>query len=308
MIKFLVMDVDGTLTDGKIYMGVDGEVMKAFDIKDGYAMHTLLKEHGIILVIITARKSPMVEHRCKELGVTEIHQGIMNKLDCLKSILEKYSSADQKYDLSNVAYIGDDLLDLRCMKLIKEAGGIAGCPSNAVKEVVEACDYVAPHKGGEGAVRDFSEYLMKTDCSSIITPSLEKRCIEAADFLTHLGGDSLSLGRHVVNEDFYYNVIEYETTSENEKPFESHRKYVDAQLLLEGEEILQVTDINRLQDGTNYDEDSDIVLYKATTMAASTLLRPGTVLILYPRDAHRSLSLTGRNGTVKKIVGKIKIG
>ena len=111
MIKFLVMDVDGTLTDGKIYMGVDGECLKAFDIKDGYALHTLLKENGIIPVIITARKSPMVEHRCKELGVTEIHQGIINKLDRLKEIVQRYSSKDTQYDLSNVAYVGDDLLD-----------------------------------------------------------------------------------------------------------------------------------------------------------------------------------------------------
>ena len=139
MIKFLVMDVDGTLTDGKIYMGVDGEAFKAFDIKDGYALHTLLKEHGIIPVIITARKSPMVEHRCKELGVTEIHQGVMNKLGCLKGILEKYSSADQQYNLSNVAYIGDDLLDLQCMKPIKEAGGIAGYMQGPVQ--IEDCTF-----------------------------------------------------------------------------------------------------------------------------------------------------------------------
>ena len=150
MIKFLVMDVDGTLTDGKIYMGADGEAFKAFDIKDGYALHTLVKENGIIPVIITARKSPMVLHRCKELGVTEIYQGVMNKLDCLKDILKEYSSVDQLYDLSNVAYIGDDLLDLKCMNPVKVAGGSAGCPSNAVKEVVSVCDYVSPYRGGEG--------------------------------------------------------------------------------------------------------------------------------------------------------------
>ena len=154
------MDVDGTLTDGKIYMGVEGECMKAFDIKDGYALHTLLKENGIIPVIITARKSPMVEHRCKELGVSEIHQGVMKKLACLKGVIERYSSADQQYDLTNFAYIGDDLLDLQCMNPIKEAGGIAGCPSNAAKEVIAVCDFISQYKGGEGAVRDFVEYLI----------------------------------------------------------------------------------------------------------------------------------------------------
>ena len=306
MIKFLVMDVDGTLTDGKIYMGVDGEAFKAFDIKDSYALHTLLKEHGIIPVIITARKSPMVEHRCKELGVTEIHQGIMNKLDCLKGVLEKYSSADQQYGLSNVAYIGDDLLDLQCMKPITEAGGIAGCPSNAVKEVIATCSFVSPNKGGEGAVRDFAEFLICGN-KEVIDNSLEERCFKAAQYLSNLQGEELTLGCHIVNDGFYYNVIEYETTSEKEKPFESHRKYVDIQLLLEGEEVMQETDVTRLVVEGKYDDEKDVVLYKATDNSASTILRPGSIMILYPRDAHRSMSINAKESTVVKVVGKVKI-
>ena len=300
------MDVDGTLTDGKIYMGVDGEAFKAFDIKDGYALHTLLKEHGISPVIITARKSPMVEHRCKELGVTEIHQGIINKLDCLKGILEKYSSADQQYDLSNVAYIGDDLLDLQCMRPISEAGGIAGCPSNAVKEVIAACSYVAPNRGGEGAVREFAEYLIneKKEAEDL---SLEERCLEAANYLCHLKGEELSLGRHIVNDQFYYNVIEYKTTGEKDKPFESHRKFVDIQLILDGEEIMQVTDISRLHERVVYDNRKDVVLYTATNLTASTILRPDSIMILYPRDAHRSMSMYKKSTVIKKIVGKLAL-
>lgn len=306
MIKFLVMDVDGTLTDGKIYMGVDGEAFKAFDIKDGYALHTLLKEHGIIPVIITARKSSMVEHRCKELGVTEIHQGVMNKLDCLKGILEKYSSADQQYDLSNVAYIGDDLLDLKCMKPIKETGGLTGCPSNAVKDVLAICDFIAPDKGGEGAVREFAEYLI-CENRGRGDSSLEDRCLKAAKFLCQLQGNELSLGCHVVNDEFYYNVIEYETTADKNKPFESHRKYVDVQLLLEGEEIIQATDIARLQEVKKYDVDMDVILYGATNTVSNTILRPNSVIIFYPRDAHRSMSLNNCSSYVKKIVGKVLI-
>lgn len=306
MIKFLVMDVDGTLTDGKIYMGVDGEAFKAFDIKDGYALHTLLKEHGIIPVIITARKSPMVEHRCKELGVTEIHQGVMNKLDCLKGILEKYSSADQQYDLSNVAYIGDDLLDLQCMRPITEAGGIAGCPSNAVKEVIAVCGFIASSKGGEGAVREFAEYLFCGN-EEVLDKSLEERCLEAAQYLNTLQGEELTLGFHKVNESFYYNVIEYETTGEKNKPFESHRNFVDVQLLLEGEEIMQVADITRLYQVADYDNDRDVLLYAASNNTASILMRPGSTMILYPHDAHRSMSLRNNSNSVKKIVGKILI-
>ena len=78
-IKYLVMDVDGTLTDGKIYMGENGEVMKAFNIKDGYAISYFLPSNGIIPIVITGRKSKIVENRCKELGITEVHQGCIDK-------------------------------------------------------------------------------------------------------------------------------------------------------------------------------------------------------------------------------------
>lgn len=308
MIKFLVMDVDGTLTDGKIYMGVDGEAFKAFDIKDGYALHTLLKEHGIIPVIITARKSLMVEHRCKELGVTEIHQGVMNKLDCLKGILEKYSSADQQYDLSNVAYIGDDLLDLQCMRPINVAGGISGCPSNAVKEIIAACSFVAPNKGGEGAVRDFTEYLIgiqKKDSKN--TDEISHRCMDAISFLLNLKEEGLSIGKHIVDEGFYYCIQEYETDDNYEKPYESHRKYIDLQLLLSGEEMMQVTDIQDLNISSPYNEEKDCILYHPSGNESGVVLRPGSIMILYPKDAHRSMSYAGKKSRVKKIVGKIAI-
>lgn len=158
-IHFLVMDVDGTLTDGKVYMGPDGEAMKAFDIKDGYGIKLLLPEKGIIPVIITARQSAMVEHRCKELDVVEIHQGVRAKLDCLREILHHYSTEQVEYTLANCAYIGDDLLDLQCMNPIREAGGIVGCPEDAVETVKKVASFVCSKKGGDGAVREFVEYL-----------------------------------------------------------------------------------------------------------------------------------------------------
>ena len=307
MIKFLVMDVDGTLTDGKIYMGVDGEAFKAFDIKDGYALHTLLKEHGIIPVIITARKSPMVEHRCKELGVTEIHQGIMNKLDCLKGILEKYSSADQQYDLSNVAYIGDDLLDLQCMKPITEAGGIAGCPSNAVRGVIAACSYVAPNKGGEGAVRDFAEYLIERNNDIIEEEKVvQTQLFEAVRYLSNLKDEELTIGEHQVSEGFFYNVIEYKTDDDCYKEYESHRKYIDIQMLLVGEEIMQVVDIKRLAVSSGYNESHDVILFKPNGNKSGVILRPGSIMILYPTDAHRSI-MHNTPCRVKKIVGKLAL-
>lgn len=150
-INYLVMDVDGTLTDGKIYMGNSGEVMKAFDVKDGYAIHYLLPDNNIVPVIITGRRSNIVENRCREIGVTEVHQGVSNKLNELLLITK---------ELSSVAYIGDDISDLPIMEAVKRAGGTVGAPHNAVKRVLDMADYTSPHDGGDGAVRDFIEWII----------------------------------------------------------------------------------------------------------------------------------------------------
>ena len=152
MIKYLVMDVDGTLTDGKIYMGAHGEMMKAFNIKDGCGIHDIAIPGGIIPVIITGRTSEIVKKRCGELGIQQVYQGIKNKIEQLNSIAD---------DLSQVAYIGDDINDLSCMIPVKEAGGVAGCPADAVERVKEISDFVALHNGGDGAVRDFIEWIIK---------------------------------------------------------------------------------------------------------------------------------------------------
>lgn len=159
MIKYLVMDVDGTLTDGKIYIAPSGEAMKAFNIKDGYGIHDILIPSGVVPVIITGRTSDIVLNRCRELGITEVHQGVKDKVEKLQSLVG---------DFSDVAYIGDDLNDFACMEAVKAAGGIVGCPADAVEMVKVIADYVAVHNGGEGAVRDFVEWLClkteKRDC------------------------------------------------------------------------------------------------------------------------------------------------
>lgn len=148
-IKMLVMDVDGTLTDGKIYMSANGELMKAFNIKDGYAI-ARLREYGIEPVIITGRSSEIVRQRCAELKITELHQGVDNKCYKLREICER-----SQVTLSQVAIIGDDLNDISCMKLC----GYSACPSDAMKQVKEIVNYVCDAKGGDGAVREFIEYL-----------------------------------------------------------------------------------------------------------------------------------------------------
>lgn len=162
MIRFLIMDVDGTLTDGKIYMGNDGEMFKAFDVKDGYAIKEILPKLSVIPIIITARESQILTNRCRELDIKELHQGVRGKLERLLSIIDRYNKDNSEhYSLKDCAYIGDDILDLQCILPIAEAGGITGCPSDAVSDVKSRAVYVSSKKGGEGAVRDFVEYLIE---------------------------------------------------------------------------------------------------------------------------------------------------
>ena len=150
------MDVDGTLTDGKIYMGTSGELMKAFNIKDGAGIHDILIPNGIIPVIITGRKSEIVKMRCKELGINEVYQGVSNKAKQLSDLLDKISIG-----IDCVAYIGDDINDLPCMNLVKQGGGLIGCPVDSADSVKMLADFISSKKGGEGAVREFIEFLFE---------------------------------------------------------------------------------------------------------------------------------------------------
>lgn len=149
-IKMLIMDVDGTLTDGKIYYGESGEELKVFNIKDGLGI-VKAQKCGIIPVIITGRRSHIVDRRARELFVTEIHQGVSNKADLVRDIFERYGLMG-----TDVAYIGDDENDIDVMQKC----GVIGCPKDAVKKVLDIADYVADHNGGDGAVRDFIEWIM----------------------------------------------------------------------------------------------------------------------------------------------------
>lgn len=150
-IKMLVMDVDGTLTDGRIYIGVSGEAMKAFDVKDGYGIVQLAKQ-GIIPVIITGRNSEIVLRRAEELKITEVHQGVADKLEKLKEVASKYD-----VQAEDIAYIGDDCNDLECMSYC----GFVGCPNDAVEQVKQQANYVCTHDGGRGAVREFCDCILR---------------------------------------------------------------------------------------------------------------------------------------------------
>lgn len=168
-IKFLVMDVDGTLTDGKIYMGNTGELFKAFDVKDGCGIKDILPEYHIIPVVITARESEIVKRRCEELGIIDCYQGVREKVKKLEEVVSFYSLKEKvRYQLENVAYIGDDILDLPCIEIVKKSGGLTACPADAVERVKEIVDFATPHNGGCGAVRDVIEFIAQNSGMEIL--------------------------------------------------------------------------------------------------------------------------------------------
>lgn len=149
-IKLFVMDVDGTLTDGKIYVGEGGEIMKAFDVKDGYGIAHILPKLGIVPVIITGRESAIVMNRASELGVLEVYQGVPDKLNTLKAVAEKH-----KCTPDNLAYIGDDINDMPCI----EYCSVTACPFDGHKSIKKIVEYICNSRGGSGAVREFIEYI-----------------------------------------------------------------------------------------------------------------------------------------------------
>ena len=162
MIKFFVMDVDGTLTDGMIYTGNDGELFKPFNCKDGYGIHHILPNNGMIPVIITGRNSRILVNRARELDITELYQGVEDKISVLLEVIEKYSMAEGiNYTLGDTAYIGDDLNDFKVMEAVRNGGGITGCPADGVAEIKALSDFVSCKDGGRGAVREFMEYIIK---------------------------------------------------------------------------------------------------------------------------------------------------
>lgn len=156
-VRLLVLDVDGTLTDGKIYMGPAGEAMKAFDIKDGYAIANMLPKAGILPAVITGRESAIVANRCAELGIRHLYQGRQDKPAAFRELLGQVSAElGAEITGQQAAYMGDDLIDLECMRLC----AVRGCPADAAEEVKAVCQFVSRKSGGNGAAREFIEWLV----------------------------------------------------------------------------------------------------------------------------------------------------
>lgn len=149
-IKLLICDVDGVFSDGRIYLGNDGEELKAFHTKDGFGIKSLINA-GIEVAIITGRKSTIVKNRMTNLGIKHIYQGQDNKFLAYQEIMDTLSLKSHQ-----VAYVGDDVVD----KIVMNDCGLGIAVNDAHPLVIKGCDYHTFTPGGFGAVREISDLLL----------------------------------------------------------------------------------------------------------------------------------------------------
>lgn len=151
-IKLFGCDVDGTLTDAGMYYSEDGNETKKFNTKDGMGMR-LLKENGILTIMITSENTKIVENRAKKLKVDYLYQGIKNKFDVIEDLLKRLNIKSEEF-----AYIGDDIND----KELLEFAGLKACPNDSVSIIKNIENIlIMDLKGGEGAVREFiDKYIL----------------------------------------------------------------------------------------------------------------------------------------------------
>ena len=287
-IKYLVMDVDGTLTDGKIYMGAQGELAKAFDIKDGAGILLELPKLGIVPVIITARQSVILENRCRELSIYELHQGVKDKLSKLKEIVGE--------DLSVVAYAGDDLPDIPCMEAVRAAKGAVLAPSNAIPEIKALAEYVSGCKAGEGAIRDCIRYLAQRneyDAEARVRKAIG--CILSGDYKDGVLPDGSP-----------YVIQEYTTKPERDCVIETHRRHIDIQYMLEGHEEFKTYTTNCLTSTGKYDPEKDAEFWKSGMVASHSVLGPGSLIVIYNGQPHKGAIIHKEKEHVTKLVCKIE--
>jgi 3-deoxy-D-manno-octulosonate 8-phosphate phosphatase (KDO 8-P phosphatase) len=149
-IRLLVLDVDGVLTDGRLYFGPRGEALKVFDVRDGYGL-TALQRAGIIVAVISGRRSAAVRARCRELHVRHVHQGVSDKLAVFERLRARLGLTR-----SACACVGDDLPDLPLMRAVAMSFAVA----DAHPQVRRAADRRTRQAGGRGAVREVCDLLL----------------------------------------------------------------------------------------------------------------------------------------------------
>lgn len=151
-IRLLVLDVDGVLTDGRLFFGPQGEALKVFDVRDGHGIKMLMA-NGVQVAWLSARKSDIVAARARELGVARVLQGQSDKASAFAGLLK-----DVEVSGEDSGYIGDDLPDLPAMRM----AGFAATVADGCAAAKEAAHWIAPLRGGRGAVRALAEFILQT--------------------------------------------------------------------------------------------------------------------------------------------------
>lgn len=150
-VKLLILDVDGVLTDGSIILDGGGNELKRFHVRDGHGIKMLQRE-GVKVAIITGRQSEVVRRRAEELGIEEVHQGSRVKTEAYEDILARLGLADRE-----TAFVGDDVVDIPIMR----RAGLAIAVADAAEEAKSAAMAVTRSRGGRGAVREVTDFLLK---------------------------------------------------------------------------------------------------------------------------------------------------
>lgn len=150
-IRLVLLDSDGVLTDGRIIVGTDGDDVRSFDVRDGMGIR-LGREAGLDFGVVSGRASAALALRAAELGFEEVHQGVADKLERVREILER-----RELDAWQACFVGDDLNDVPAMRHC----GLAAAPADAVDEVRGTAHWVATRPGGRGAVRELVELLLR---------------------------------------------------------------------------------------------------------------------------------------------------
>ena len=151
-IKVFLFDIDGVLTNNKVLVMENGELLRSMDVRDGYAIRRAL-EAGFHIAVISGGRSEGVRKRLEALGITDIYLGRLDKLDVFKELM----SVHDEWDAQNILYMGDDIPDYPVMCKV----GLPTCPRDATPEVMQISLYVSPYAGGQGCVRDVIEKVLR---------------------------------------------------------------------------------------------------------------------------------------------------
>lgn len=149
-LRLMVFDVDGVLTDGRLWYNEHGEALKAFNALDGYGLR-ILDESGIHVALITGRQGPIVARRAAELGIAEVHQGVRNKVEVLNELAQRLN-----IELSEIGYMGDDVIDITAMQRV----GFAASVPNAPSYIQHLSHWVSTKTGGLGAARECCDLIL----------------------------------------------------------------------------------------------------------------------------------------------------